>query len=753
MELQQALLPCSVVTTATMSALWPLLLPSEVQRLEEVKFGYIWLRSGSALARIWPRGAVVAPVSQRYGGHCGFEATLCFNVTRPATAALPGSLRLAPSWSPSEWEAVQVEALAEHGYQRLGVDLAAARRPLAVPLWPTWKQEEGARDWGPSAPPYGPFGSVKMWHGAVYNTGLENGLEPKRISVSPCVPLSSLLLARRTASHHRSHRASSRFPAKTFQALLHAVWRAETHNRGQRLAVLSVAVPRDGSARRVPDMLEHIILEMMLPTDLKPSMVFITTSNTTAQIFVNIKGNPDLSIHVPKTVKLKVMSAKTTVEEDFPLESAELLQWAKDKFGGVTSFNTVEDPTTFNFSRRQASGPNCTLKPTEMFRMETQPGDAQTSSIKSCSPAAPNRTQLHIINIPDDSDISHVVVRGVATKAPLKLSLRGRNDTVWEILGMHGASVLTNGLLKISGFSSLIPPPNAGLRMPENARELQQQSMSHFTTDSFNSYSEIRTKGPVIQLLIGEEDSSPDVIDPTLPRTPTNSNSTSTIPMEVHLYASPEYRNALNPKTPLQTDKRIYAEIVGEMAGGVQILFKVTECVVRSRDGTELSRELPFRPEPCPTAGCLHRNRISFSLEPIHDLAPSSWELDCDIHFCTTSKKCFPGGARAKRNFEVIRTQKPFQGPCPEFDLTAVLGIAFGGFLIGVLLIGALWFIKIRTGRPVALAMGSTAAHLTGCQCCLTKRQPVPTNPSPSENSSANASIGSTQSTPTSSMA
>lgn len=37
--------------------------------------------------------------------------------------------------------------------------------------------------------------------------------------------------------------------------------------------------------------------------------------------------------------------------------------------------------------------------------------------------------------------------------------------------------------------------------------------------------------------------------------------------------------------------------------------------------------------------------------------------------------------------------------PCFDFGLPDVLGIAFGGFLIGVLLIGALWFIKIKTGK------------------------------------------------------
>lgn len=40
--------------------------------------------------------------------------------------------------------------------------------------------------------------------------------------------------------------------------------------------------------------------------------------------------------------------------------------------------------------------------------------------------------------------------------------------------------------------------------------------------------------------------------------------------------------------------------------------------------------------------------------------------------------------------------------PCFDFGLPAVLGIAFGGFLIGMLLIGALWFIKIKTGKCVS---------------------------------------------------
>ncbi|XP_063066593.1 endoglin isoform X2 [Engraulis encrasicolus] len=505
---------------------------------------------------------------------------------------------------------------------------------------------------------------------------------------------------------------------------------------------------------------EHILFQMNLPSDLKPSILLISTSNITANVYPNIGniGNTGHTILVPKSVRFQVMSAQST-SEDFPLGTEELLLWATKKFGGVTSFSTIEDPKTFTFIRRPASAVNCTLEHTKMFRQEDpQP---PLSSVKSCKPASPDQEeQLHIVNIPDTSDISFVIVR-VATPNLLRLVLRGRNDTVWEIPDhlLSHAPPVSNGLMKVAMFTITFPSMPNSMTMRDNARDLQLESMSQFKTDSFSSYSEIHTKGSTIQILIGEEVSvvPEDVVDveptPVLePDSTTYSEASATIPLQIDLYPSPEYRNALSPNTPLKTDKRTYAEIVGEMAGGVHIPSRVTECALHSRDVPGLSRELPFRPEPCPPAGCLHRTRISFSLEPVHDLASSSWELDCDIHFCTSAKECFPGGTRAKRNLEVIRT-KPFPGPCPEFDLSAVLGIAFGGFLIGVLLIGALWYIKVRTGRPVSLAMGSTAAHLTGCQCCLTKRQPVPTNPSPSENSSANASIGSTQSTPTSSMA
>uniref|UniRef100_A0A8D1LIY0 Transforming growth factor beta receptor type 3 n=1 Tax=Sus scrofa TaxID=9823 RepID=A0A8D1LIY0_PIG len=65
-------------------------------------------------------------------------------------------------------------------------------------------------------------------------------------------------------------------------------------------------------------------------------------------------------------------------------------------------------------------------------------------------------------------------------------------------------------------------------------------------------------------------------------------------------------------------------------------------------------------------------------------------------------------------------------------DTLTVMGIAFAAFVIGALLTGALWYIYSHTGDSAG-------------------RQPVPTSPPASENSSAAHSLGSTQSTPCSS--
>uniref|UniRef100_A0A3B5L0H0 TGFBR3/Endoglin-like N-terminal domain-containing protein n=1 Tax=Xiphophorus couchianus TaxID=32473 RepID=A0A3B5L0H0_9TELE len=228
--------------------------------------------------------------------------------------------------------------------------------------------------------------------------------------------------------------------------------------------------------------------------------------------------------------------------------------------------------------------------------------------------------------------------------------------------------------------------------------------------------------------------------------------------LNIHLYTSPDYGFPLDPLTRLQTNKRIYALVrifVNDFSDDpnhsiLQATFShschVIGCSMRPKASSSAEKELPIILESCTVDPCHNSARLSFSLDQMPEGTSSTWVLRCSVKLCSSDQSY---------QTEVGISQRLFDQPCFDFGLLGVLGIAFGGFLIGVLLIGALWFIKIKTGYPAGLDMRSTA-HLPsflGCPCSRAKRQPVSSNTSPSENSSANASIGSTQSTPTSSMA
>ena len=81
----------------------------------------------------------------------------------------------------------------------------------------------------------------------------------------------------------------------------------------------------------------------------------------------------------------------------------------------------------------------------------------------------------------------------------------------------------------------------------------------------------------------------------------------------------------------------------------------------------------------------LHQDRFKF-LQMYWSIAVT---ISCGC-FCCVTEACI------HCVFFYVYVSAP---PCFDFGLPGVLGIAFGGFLIGVLLIGALWFIKIKTGK------------------------------------------------------
>uniref|UniRef100_A0A671RH24 Uncharacterized LOC107704777 n=1 Tax=Sinocyclocheilus anshuiensis TaxID=1608454 RepID=A0A671RH24_9TELE len=468
----------------------------------------------------------------------------------------------------------------------------------------------------------------------------------------------------------------------------------------------------------------HILKLLSSPVKLfltasNPSVVIISSSS--AQTIL-LHDNPTVNIYVTNGTSiiffLPAGGHPQTHVAPFADSDSEVLEWAAETFGGVTSFTTARDPMTITFTgMKDAQQPStCDLQP------ET-PADKQFIDLKLTPPSDELKScytkhsgePLHVINIPD----------GCFLPVPNKLNNK------------HSA----NNRIILNGLS--LPPRRT---ISDDPREIRQKVLLYYNSTSITSYSEIRLNMSHIQLWIRDSTISAEV-EHTTP-----APSSSSVPLQMQLFSSPDYRLPLDPSSKVQSDKRVYAEISSESYGEFSLSIKVSSCWVRSMP---VVRKMPFKEEACYIEDC--PKRLSFSFEMLQDLPSSSWDLECAVKLCYDSKKFCTNETQVKRSLQV----KPYisnQNPCFEFGLSAVLGIAFGGFLIGVLLTGALWFIKIRTGHAVALGMRSTAAELSvlsisGCPCGLTKRQPVPTHPSPSENSSANASIGSTQSTPTSSMA
>ncbi|KAK6305315.1 hypothetical protein J4Q44_G00240950 [Coregonus suidteri] len=495
-------------------------------------------------------------------------------------------------------------------------------------------------------------------------------------------------------------------------------------------------------------------------TTAKPMHLIITTDSEQV-IYSAANANMDVSLYVANDSNMMLIGSNVDIQKKaLPTDNKDLVRWATEEFGGVTSFTTVQNPRSITSTGREGTrllptgSNNCTLE-NEWHSLKhylTLESNIP-SSIKSCSNQPPNshtEKELYIVNIPEDVSIRNVSVH-VISERQISLFLRGPQGTMWSIHDPQHTSFCSNNviMLAVSSMMHKIPPTVA--ITTDSAVAVQKKAFEHFKASTITSYSEIRTAGNMVTLVLGNKDHTPVTEAAPTESTP-SPPSPPQMPLIMQLYTSPDYRSPLDPNVKVQSDKRIYAEISGRMLGEIVLTIKVINCSVRSKGSCPVVRDMPFRPEACSSTMCPNSTRVSFSLELLQDLASTSWDLECSVKLCF-SEKCGDGG-RVKRNLEVTQTYIPPPTVCIDFGLSAVLGIAFGGFLIGVLLIGALWFIKIRTGYPTGLDVGSTAVNLSGCPCSLTsKRQPVSTNPSPSENSSANASIGSTQSTPTSSMA
>ncbi|RVE65928.1 hypothetical protein OJAV_G00120930 [Oryzias javanicus] len=523
----------------------------------------------------------------------------------------------------------------------------------------------------------------------------------------------------------------------------------------------------------VKDEVEVHILNLNYDTDgkmfslnLTPARPMILILTSSSKIYGASNSNSDVKIYVKtnSSVTLFENNHKSRIYEDFPTQNEKLVKWAEQKFGGVTSFTTVRNLRDITFSETQGTKPGpskCKLENEDAFLKHFVVIRSDESPLKSCTPKQQSSSgdELHIINILESSSIRNVSLHVNITNT--RVFLRGPQGTTWTVVNPQFAMLLSNNDIKLVTGTIKYDIKAKYTLNNDSAVNVQKVALDYFKAKVFTSYTEVsqdtQNNNSVISLSLGQALNAAEISPLATattplqkPLIPMTTNPPHVMPLVMQLFTSPDFRLPLDLNAKVQSDKRIYAEISGSTLGGIVLSLKVITCLARSKGSCPVVKELPFIPEACTSKTCPTSTRLSFSLDQIQELTSTTWDLECAVEFCHL-EICGSGG-RVRRSLEVTQPclQPPTQ-PCIDFGLSGVLGIAFGGFLIGVLLIGALWIIKIKTGYPTGL--DSTAASIPGCPCSRVKRQPVSTNPCPSENSSANASIGSTKSTPTSSMA
>ncbi|XP_041090198.1 endoglin-like isoform X2 [Polyodon spathula] len=405
--------------------------------------------------------------------------------------------------------------------------------------------------------------------------------------------------------------------------------------------------------------------------------------------------------------------------------SSSLLGWAKNQFGAVTSFTELIDPQTITFNAGRGHSQDCELQTdfTQGKYLEYQPV-ISTVEVKFCRIPMPSevKEEVHIIrHLPVDTMIPRLIEVNFTPHNPATLILQGPDNTTWKIVSHVVCKFKSNNTVIAMGFEFVPGFP----KFPASYEGLLKFAEADNNTAPA-SYTEISTDSKRLKLYM-------NITTDTDPQLSSTSVQTTTSPGKLettmHLYLSPDYRSPSEGVVEVQSNKTVYAEVSTSLSmEGAQL--DIENCSLHARAlGTEV-KSLDIKKETCNPKTC-SRRRFSFTLKPVQEHHSQRWDLQCFTAVSVVSHLI--SRERVERGLKIIKAISPL--PPREFhglELGAVLGIAFASFLIGACLTGALWFIHTHTGSTV-------------------KRQPVPTIPPASENSSANHSIGSTQSTPCSS--
>ncbi|KAF3701980.1 Transforming growth factor beta receptor type 3 [Channa argus] len=364
-------------------------------------------------------------------------------------------------------------------------------------------------------------------------------------------------------------------------------------------------------------------------------MNLIITSSKKAFCLYN--GSTNVNFYIPDSAVTlyNYDNNKMFNMKDIPTQDEQLVDWARKKFGGVTSFTTIQNAKTISLTEGTKPGSDdCILAnedPSEKSFMviESDPIPPSKYLPKSCSPQQKNTSDgpyIHIINIPENDTIRNVSLH-VKTEAKTQLFLRGPQGTTWNIVSSNHIGMASNNDIKL--FLHTIPP-TVPLKS-DNAEDVQQKALENLKASTFTSYTEVVSKNSTfLDLEITDTFAVTETTkeDPF----PITTNPPHQMPLFMQLYISPDYRFPLNAK--VQSNKRIYAEISGNTLGFIALTIKVISCSVRSKGSCPVKKDLPFIPDACSPNSCPNSTRVIFLLDKLQELTPTTWDLECSVQLC-----------------------------------------------------------------------------------------------------------------------
>ncbi|KAL7978523.1 hypothetical protein Chor_004340, partial [Crotalus horridus] len=433
-----------------------------------------------------------------------------------------------------------------------------------------------------------------------------------------------------------------------------------------------------------------------------------------------------------------------------PFSSEQLLTWAKETYGGVSSFAELEDPQRilFRVGREPSASEDCIL--TQNFNAESHlEVEVLSHKVEICldsHKASGNVAHILWLQQSPSDERMQTVELNIKTvckdgrseqkaELPMALWLKSHQNTLWKMgHGFSFVQLLASGKYSFATFSGV----HNGTTLPDNKEELIQKARNNSFMTSYTEIPSAKSISLEYKRICGS------AIVTTTPPPQTAENLTVKVHqlinlckpwkcldssieialLKMYLTVLPTRVDAVTLKDPScrardNTTHFVLNSILDkcstQLEGGVhvknqliltlpvspgkvtvslrtamkQFSLEMEDCFLKPRDsppqlffhqGLSLSYSVETLKSPSPKT-----QRFSFTYKPEEEL----WSIDSAT--LSDKRRSYEG------SLEVMLKNYNPGSHNQGLRISTVLGIAFGAFLIGVLLTGALWFIYSHT--------------------------------------------------------